>query len=215
MCSSDLKDWTNRRWLSGDMILEQHIHSIDAFIWLSGLKPASALAFGSRIRRKTGDNYDNFSTDFTMENGVHFHSMCRQIDGCTNNVSNFIQGTKGTWSGTGAVAGEVLIRDLDGNVIWRFDEEEEKANYKQTNPFVLEHVNLVNCIRKNTPIEQASEAAVSNMAAMMGRESAYTGLEVTWEELTASSLDLTPADLSMDGKMDMSSFVTPIPGTGK
>lgn len=210
-----LKDWTNRRWLSGDMILEQHIHSIDAFIWLSGLKPASALAFGSRIRRKTGDNYDNFSTDFTMENGVHFHSMCRQIDGCTNNVSNFIQGTKGTWSGTGAVAGEVLIRDLDGNVIWRFDEEEEKANYKQTNPFVLEHVNLVNCIRKNTPIEQASEAAVSNMAAMMGRESAYTGLEVTWEELTASSLDLTPADLSMDGKMDMSSFVTPIPGTGK
>lgn len=209
-----IKDWFNWRWLSGDMIIEQHIHSIDAFIWLTGLKPVSALAFGSSLRRTSGDRYDNFSTDFTMENGVHMHSMCRQIDGCTNNVSNYIQGTKGSWIGIGAVGGEVMIKDLAGNVIWEFDEEKEKAEYKQTNPFVLEHVNLVNCIRKNKPIEQASEAAVSNMAALMGRESAYSGLETTWEGMTSSSLDYTPADLNM-GSMDMSSFVTPIPGTGK
>ncbi len=149
-----------------------------------------------------------------MENGAHFHSMCRQIDGCTNDVSNYIQGTKGSWVGIGAVGGEVMIKDLAGNVVWQFDEEKEKSEYKQTNPFVLEHVNLVNCIRKNTPIEKASEAAVSNMAALMGRESAYTGLEKTWDSMTSSSLDLTPADLNM-GAMDMSSFVAPVPGTGK
>ncbi|MDD2475023.1 MAG: Gfo/Idh/MocA family oxidoreductase [Dysgonamonadaceae bacterium] len=209
-----LRDWFSWRWLSGDHILEQHIHSIDAFFWLTGLKPVSALAFGSNHRRVVGDRFDNFSTDFVMENGVHMHSMCRQIDGCTNNISNYIQGTKGTWIGTGAVGGEVVIKDLTGKVIWEFDEEEEKANYKQTNPFVLEHVNLVNCIRSNTPIEQVTEMCVSNMAAMMGRESAYTGLETTWEAMTASSLDYTPADLSLTGKMDMSAFVTPIPGTG-
>ena len=209
-----LRDWYSWKWLSGDHILEQHIHSIDAFIWLTGLKPLRALSFGSRQRRVMGDRFDNFSTDFVMGNGVHMHSMCRQIDGCTNNVSNYIQGTKGSWTGTGAVGGEVVIKDLAGNIVWKFDEEEEKANYKQTNPFVLEHVNMVNCIRKNTPIEQASEMAVSNMAAIMGRESAYTGLETTWEEMTSSSMDFTPADLNM-GKMDMSSFVTPVPGTGK
>ena len=209
-----LKDWFSWRWLSGDMILEQHIHSIDAFTWLTGLKPVSALSFGSRQRKLTGDRYDNFSTDFTMENGAHMHSMCRQIDGCANDVSNHIQGTKGSWSGTGAVAGEVVIKDLTGKVIWQYDEEKEKAEHKQTNPFVLEHVNLVNCIRKNTPIELASEMTISNMAAMMGRESAYTGELITWENMTASSLDYTPADLNM-GKMDMSSYVTPIPGTAK
>jgi len=209
-----LKDWVNWRWLSGDHIVEQHFHSLDAYIWLTGLKPVSALGFGSRHRRVTGDQFDNFSTDFTMDNGAHLHSMCRQINGCTNNVSNFIQGTKGSWTGKGAVGGEVFIKDLAGNVVWKFDEEADKANNKQTNPFVLEHVNMVNCIRKNTPIEQASEAAVTNMAAIMARESAYTGLETTWEGMTASSLDYTPADLNM-GKMDMSSFVTPIPGTGK
>ena len=209
-----LKDWFSWRWLSGDHILEQHIHSIDAFIWLTGLKPVSAVAFGSNQRRVAGDRFDNFSTDFTMENGAHMHSMCRQIDGCTNNISNYIQGTKGSWTGTGAVGGEVVIKDLQGKVIWEFDEEEEKANFKQTNPFVLEHVNFVNCIRKNTPIEQASELAVTNMAAMMGRESAYTGMQITWDEMTASSLDYTPADLNM-GKVDMKSFVTPVPGKGK
>jgi hypothetical protein len=108
----------------------------------------------------------------------------------------------------------VMIKDLAGNVIWQFDEAEEKTNYKQTNPFVLEHVNMVNCIRKNTPFEQASEACVANMAALMGRESGYTGLVKTWDEMTASSLDLTPTDLNM-GAMDMSGFVPAVPGTAE
>jgi len=204
-----VKDWVNWKWLSGDHIIEQHVHNIDVFTWFSGLKPVSALGFGSRHRRVTGDQFDNFSIDFTMENGVHLHSMSRQIDGCSNNVSEFIQGTKGSWS---TANGETVIKDLAGNVVWQFDLEAEKANYKQTNPYALEHVNLVNCIRKNMPIEQASETAISNMAALMGRESAYTGLETNWETMTASSLDYTPADLNI-GKMDMSSYVTPVPGT--
>lgn len=206
-----VKDWVNWRWLSGDHIIEQHVHNIDVFTWFSGLKPVSAVGFGSRHRRVTGDQFDNFSIDFTMENGIHLHSMSRQIDGCTNNVSEFIQGTKGSWS---TANGETVIKDLAGNVVWQFDKENENANFKQTNPYTLEHVNLVNCIRKNTPIEQASETAISNMAALMGRESAYTGLETTWDTMTSSALDYTPADLNI-GKMDMSSFVTPVPGTGK
>ncbi len=206
-----VKDWVNWKWLSGDHIIEQHVHNIDVFTWFSGLKPVKAVGFGSKHRRMTGDQYDNFSIDFTMENGIHLHSMCRQIDGCTNNVSEFIQGTKGSWS---TANGESIIKDLAGNVVWQFDKDDEKANFKQTNPYTLEHVNWVNSIRKNTPIEQASETAISNMAALMGRESAYTGLETTWDNMTASSLDYTPADLNM-GKMDMSSFVVPVPGTAK
>ena len=209
-----LKDWTNWIWLSGDIILQILFHNIDAFVWLTGLKPVSALGFGSRLRAVSGTQYDNFSVDFVMENDVHIHGMTRKIDGCTNNVSNFIQGTKGSWTGIGTVGGQAFIKDLAGNVVWEFDEEEEKANYKQTNPFVLEHVNLVNSIRRNTPIEQVSEISVGNMVGIMGRESAYTGLETHWDTMTSSSLDYTPTDFNM-GKMDMSQFVTPVLGTGK
>ena len=88
-CEYMIKDWVNWKWLSGDHIVEQHVHNIDVFTWFSGLKPVKAVGFGSRHRRITGDQYDNFSVDFTMENGIHMHSMCRQIDGCATNVSEF------------------------------------------------------------------------------------------------------------------------------
>ena len=203
-----IRDWVNWKWLSGDHIVEQHVHNIDVFTWFSGLKPLSAVGFGSRQRRVTGDQYDNFSVDFVMENGIHLHSMCRQINGCADNVSEFIQGSRGSWS---TLNGETVIKDLAGNVVWKYDGEAERAAWKQTNAYVLEHVNLVNHIRSNRPIDEASELAVSNMAGLMGRESAYTGAAITWEQLTASPLDYTPADLSL-GAMNMKPFTVPVPG---
>ncbi len=205
-----IKDWVNWKWLSGDHIVEQHVHNIDVFTWFTGLKPVKAVGFGSRQRRITGDQYDNFSVDFVMDNGIHLHSMCRQIHGCANNVSEFFQGTKGslyTDAGNHAV-----IKDLAGNEIWKYDfDKEEKEKYKQTDPYTLEHVNWINHIRAKKPIMQTEEIAISNMAAIMGRESAYSGGETNWESMTASTLDVTPKDLNM-GKMDMSGFVVPVPG---
>ena len=205
-CEFMIKDWVNWKWLSGDHIVEQHVHNIDVFTWFSGLKPVKAVGFGSRHRRITGDQYDNFSIDFTMENGIHMHSMCRQIDGCVNNVSEFIQGTKGSWDSS-----TMEIKDLAGNVVWKYDLEAEKANFKQNDPYTLEHVNWINSIRGNKPLQQASETAIANMAAIMGRESAYSGAEMTWDAMTASPLDYTPKDLNL-GKMDMSTFTVPVPG---
>ncbi|MDH6342423.1 putative dehydrogenase [Parabacteroides sp. PFB2-12] len=201
-----IKDWVNWKWLSGDHIVEQHVHNIDVFTWFSGLKPVSAVGFGSRQRRVTGDQFDNFSVDFVMENGIHLHSMCRQIDGCANNVSEFIQGTKGSWNSR-----DMEIKDLAGNVLWKYDGDAEKEKYQQTDPYTLEHVNWINAIRQNKPLEQASETAISNMAAIMGRNSAYTGVETTWDEMTASPENYMPEDVSL-GKMDMSKFTVPVAG---
>ena len=107
-----LRDWVNWKWLSGDHIVEQHVHNIDVFLWMSGLKPVKATAFGARHRRITGDQYDQFSVDFEFENGIHLHSMCRQIDGCSNNIGEYIQGTKGSWNSYNHE-----IKDLKGNVM--------------------------------------------------------------------------------------------------
>lgn len=205
-----IRDWVNWKWLSGDHIVEQHVHNIDVFTWFSGYKPVKASAFGSRQRRITGDQYDNFSVDFECENGVHFQSMCRQIDGCSSNVSEFIQGTKGSWSSQNGFR----IKDLEGNVIWEYDSEAEKEQYQQTNPYVLEHVNWISHIRRGEPIMQAEETAVSNMAAIMGRESAYTGKTTTWDEVTQMPMNYTPEKLEL-GAVDMSGYTVPVPGTAK
>ena len=107
-----------------------------------------------------------------MENGIHLHSMCRQIDGCATNVSEFVE-EQGSWN-----SATMEIKDNAGNVVWKYDGEAEKANTKQQNPYVLEHVNWISS-RSGKSIDQASETAVANMA-IMGRESAYTGAETTW-----------------------------------
>ena len=204
-----IRNWVNWIWLSGDHIVEQHVHNLDVWTWFTGMRPVSALGFGSRQRRPSGDQFDNFSVDFVMENGIHVHSMCRQIDGCAGPVAEFIQGAKGSWS---TVGGGYTIRDLAGNEIWKYDEEAEKAQFQQTDPYTLEHVNLINYIRAGKHINQAPETAVSNMMAVMGRQSCYTGALVTWDEMTTSDMDLTPKDLSLTGKMDLSVFKVPVPG---
>lgn len=202
-----IRDWVNWKWLSGDHICEQHVHNIDVFMWMNGGKhPVKATAFGSRQRRITGDQYDNFSVDFEFENGIHLHSMCRQIDGCSNNVSEFVQGTKGSWN-----SADMTIRDLQGNVIWKYDEEAAKAEFQQHNPYVLEHVDWINHIRKGEGHVEAGECGTSTLAGVMGREAAYTGKTVNWDEIAASEMDYLPENLEL-GKMDMSKYVVEVPG---
>ena len=151
----------------------------------------------------------NFSIDFEMENGVHLHSMCRQIDGCSNAVGEIIYGTKGVYSSF-----DNTIKDLKGNVLWKYDEEAAKAEFKQHNPYVLEHVDWVNHIRKGTAHDEATECAISSLAGVMGRESAYTGRTITWDEMSKSDLDLMPAKLEL-GEMDMTAYQVAVPGKAK
>ena len=202
-----LRDWGNWTWLSGDHIVEQHVHNLDVFNWFSGKKPVEAVGFGAHQRRLTGDQYDMFSVDYVYEGGIHVHSMCRQIDGCANNIFEIIQGTKGSWSNKDG------IKDLNGNVLWQYDNKKEKAEHKQTNAYVLEHVNLINHIRNKKPICQAEESAISALTAIMGRISAYTGKLITWNQMLTSDLDLLPAELSLQN-LDMSIYSIPVPGKG-
>jgi Predicted dehydrogenases and related proteins len=205
-----IRDWVNWKWLSGDHIVEQHVHNIDVFNWMIGYKhPVKCRANGSRHRRITGDQYDNFTVEFEYENGVRLLSMCRQIDGCANKVSEFVQGSKGTWSSE-----DFAIRDLDGNILWQFDNEKAQAEFTQHDPYTLEHVDWVNHIRKGTMHVESGECGMSSLCGIMGREAAYSGAEITWDEISASELDYMPEKLEL-GPLDMSKYTVPVPGSGK
>jgi myo-inositol 2-dehydrogenase / D-chiro-inositol 1-dehydrogenase len=186
-----VRDWVNWTWLSGDHIVEQHVHNLDVMNWFTGMHPVKAVGMGSRLRRVTGDQYDNFSIDFSFENGMHFHSMCRQINGCANSVSERIQGTKGS---TNCVDS---ILDLAGTEVWKYeyplDAEGKPTNRVSVDPYQQEHINLVTAIRTNQPFNELENTAVSTMVAIMGRISAYTGKETTWDEMMNSDLKIGPA----------------------
>jgi predicted dehydrogenase len=208
-----LRNWVNWIWLSGDAIIEQHVHSIDIFTWFSGLKPVGATGVGSRQRRATGNVYDNFSIDFDFGDGIHVHSMCRQIDGCSNNISEIIQGTRGVFYGS---SGELRITDLAGNEIWKYDKEGIEAAFTQNNPYVLQHVDWISHIRggEPVPVSQPEGTAISTLTGIMGREAAYTGKTITWNEVSAMSLGLVPEELT-PADFDMSKYKVPVPGSGK
>ncbi len=185
-----IRNWVNWTWLSGDHIVEQHVHNLDVANWFFGAHPVKAVGFGSRLRRVTGDQYDNFSIDYTFEDGRHLHSMCRQINGTAPNVSERLQGAKGSTNCNSTVL------DLAGTELWKYeyplDKDGKPTTRVSVDPYVQEHIDLVTAIRTGKPFNELEATAVSTMIGIMGRISAYTGKETTYEEMMNSDLKLGP-----------------------
>ena len=204
-----LRDWVNWTWLSGDHIVEQHIHNIDVANWFAGKFPQEAVGVGSRLRRVSGDCYDNFSIDFVYDSNVHMHSMCRQINDCANSVSENLRGTDGYTNC------DSTIWNTDGSVKFEYpypaDDEGKPNSRALMSPYDQEHIDLITVVRNGGQIVEAEETAKTNLTAIMGRTAAYTGKKVTWDELMASDMKLGPAKIEM-GPVDME-YMVPSAGT--
>jgi hypothetical protein len=172
--------------------------------------PEEAVGMGSRLRRPTGDCYDNFSIDFIYKKQIHMGSMCRQINDCANSVSEHIRGTKGLMI---AGDGRSHIFDPDATVLYEYTSPvDASGNPTEVNPYDQEHIDLVAAIRTGTQIVEAEETAKSNLTAIMGRQAAYTGKKVTWEEMMGSSMVLGPKGELKMGKVDMEKVI-PVAGS--
>ena len=187
-----LRNWANFCWLSGDHIVEQFIHEVDVMNWYLGKIPVKAIGWGGRQRRITGDQYDFFSIEYIYDNGMHTHCAARQISGCSNQTVQFFSGTEGYATAKG---NSCNLTNLKGEQIWAYPypkEDDQDKTWKIKDPFVQEHVNLVNAIRTGVYYSDAEAQVNSTLITIMGRISAYTGKDVTWEEVMNSDLYLGP-----------------------
>jgi myo-inositol 2-dehydrogenase / D-chiro-inositol 1-dehydrogenase len=197
-----LRNWYHFLWLCGDHIVEQHVHNLDVAIWALGAHPLKAVGMGGRqlvSGPEYGQSYDHFAIDYEFPNGVHVMSMARQIEGCANNVSETLIGTKGQWHSGG----------------YRFSgSSQDRVRERGIDAYVQEHVDLLESIVSRKPINELKQVAESTLTAIMGRESAYTGKEITWEKAIASERDTFPKEpLAMAGAM--SEPEVPRPGSYK
>ena len=178
-----IRNWLYFTWTSGDHIVEQHVHNLDVCNWAMGGPPVKCMGMGGRQVRteeKYGNIFDHFAVEYEYENGGVVNSQCRQIDGCATRVSEMIAGTKGS---TYSSPGQARIM---GENKWRYDGD-------NPNPYMVEHANLIASMRGNGQyFNEAKRVAESTLTAIMGRMSAYTGKEVTWEQAMNSKLDLSP-----------------------
>ena len=186
--------WYSFVWLCGDQVVEQHLHNIDVCNWFLGAHPVKVFASGGAAWRPRtelyGNIFDHLDADFVYANGVHLSSHCRQYRKPTyQDVSEMIVGTKGRSN----------CKDM---------------GQKGEDPYVQEHIALVKSIRGQGPyINDGMAVAESTMTCIMARESAYSGQEITWEQMMASNLDLQPKAFDYDMKLDVPPL--PVPGEYK
>lgn len=192
-----MRNWLYFTWLSGDHIVEQHIHNIDVMNWAFGGPPVKAIGMGGRQSRtdpKYGDAYDHFSIEFEYANGARVQSFCRQAPGASRRVAERLVGTKGSADPAGTILGEKP---------WKFEAE-------MANPYDQEHVDLIRSIRAGKPLNYGRRIAETNLTAILGRISAYSGREVSYQWLlNASKLDLTPPAYAWG---DAPAVKVPVPG---
>jgi len=197
---TQLRNWLYYTWLSGDHIVEQFVHNIDAMNWAFDAVPLRAVATGGRQVRTApefGHIYDHFAVVYEYPSGATCTAMCRQQNGCEKKITNELTGTQGT---------AVMLPNyvISGPRPWKFEGEPNDM-------YVQEHRDLIASIRAGEPLNELRQVAESSLTAIMGRMSAYSGKSVTWDEALAAEESLMPGHLEWG---PMPTPPVPMPGLG-
>ncbi len=191
-----IRNWNFFRWLSGDHIVEQHVHNIDVCNWVMDDHPIQANGMGSRQNRPAAQIFDHHIVEFTYRNAqreTKLYSQCRQMGGVYDNVCESVVGTKGKL-------------DRVGN--------------NGSDGYRHEHMDLIAAIRNGTPLNDGWHGATSSMTAVMGRMATYSGQLIDWDQ----AVEKGPSELALKFAFDANppampdergNYEIPIPGIYK
>ncbi|MDF1826572.1 MAG: Gfo/Idh/MocA family oxidoreductase [Verrucomicrobiales bacterium] len=212
-----IRNWYNYTWLGGGGLVEQAVHSVDKIGWVMGdTDPIRCRATGgvSAPQVGSGNIFDHYHVAYEYPNNVWCHLASRKTPGCLNENADYVRGTKGSLIiGRGS---DPYIEDNDGKLIWRY----RKPSKGEPNMYQVEHDELFASIRSGQHINDGPRMLHSSMMAIMGRMSAHTGKEITWEEAMTAGEDLFVNEGGMQWDDSFSPppaavpGVTAIPGIG-
>jgi predicted dehydrogenase len=188
-------------WGSGGAFNDFYIHQIDECCWMKGAWPVEAQANGGRHYRGNcvDQNFDNYSVEYTFEDGTKFFYYGRCIDGCFDSFSSYAHGTKGVGVISTSSHYPGHCRTYKGhkmakeNLIWSFPKNEP-------NPYQLEWNDLIAAIREDKPYNEVERGAKASLVSSMGRMAAHTGQVVTFQQMLDCPHEFAPdlAQLTMD-----------------
>jgi predicted dehydrogenase len=196
-----LRNWYNFFWLSGGYMMDLGLHQVDEIAWImGGVPPLKCVASGGRQIPEYGNIYDHYDATFEFPGGVLAMFKLRGWSGCHNEFRLEIFGSKGHatlgWS-TAAISGAVN---------WKY-KGTPRAMHQ------IEQEELFKGLRAGNPPNDGDSMMKSNLMALMARESAHTGREVSWEMAIESRQNLMPAKLDWNMKLEVPPM--PIPGVTK
>ena len=178
-----LRRWLFLTWLSGDFIVEMHVHNLDVMNWAIGSHPVQCIGMGGRQVRtgpEYGNVYDHFAVEYEYPNGVRIEYMGSQIDGCTHRSDERLVGTRGS---AYLDSGNAII---EGDKPFKYDGP-------RPSPVIQQHADQIAAIREGKRLNEGKRIAESTMTCIIGRMSAFTGRALKWDwAMNASKLDLSP-----------------------
>lgn len=195
-----MRNWYNFVWLSGDGLVEQACHSVDKIAWaMNGVLPVKCTASGGRVvPNHEGNIFDHIDVFYEFPDGVRASMAQRQISNCFTDNSDFILGA------TGVARGGWNAPTITGANKWR---------YRGPNPgadmYVQEHRELFAAIRQGEPMNDGVWMANSTLMAIMGRTAAYTGQEITWEQISEGQEKLVPENLAWNSTLAIPPMAVP------
>ena len=216
-----VRNWYHFVWICGENIVEQHCHRIDVNNWTHSkgdrmAHPIEANAMGGRLVRsgredllrqaplfenrqawdewyqqyrseffRHGQAWDSFAVEYTYADGSRSYTQCRHIRNTWNHNADYVHGTAGSGMALTDASPSQLF-GLDGQEIWRNTERFPKGMYQ------WEHDCHVDAIRNDKPMNDGYSGAMSSMMAVLGREAAYSGQVVKWDELVEKGRSYFP-----------------------
>ncbi len=197
-----IRNWYHFIWLSGDHICEQHVHNLDVCNWIMNDHPVKCWGMGARAQlgEKAGEIWDEFAVEYEYPNGARMFSYCGQVKRSWSSVSETVHGTKGSANPSNSISPK------EGNP-WRY-------RGRGTDAYVQEHIDLINAIINNTELNEAKQVTDSTLTAIMGREAAYSGGGVQWEDMVNNKFAYGPEAMYTDvSKLQYGPFRTLKPPT--
>ncbi len=193
-----IHNWYYFTWLSADFFAEQFVHELDKMSWLMQNEyPMRCTATGGRETRvgdENGNVFDHIAAVFEYSSGLRYVANARQQANCSNYFQDFVVGTKGT--------ADLMKYQIDGELPWRLRDNVNEM-------YLNEHIAMYQAIRGGQPINNGDYMVKSSLMGIMARMSAYTGKSVTWEQVNASTLDLSPTEYTWQGVPPSSQVAVP------
>ena len=177
-----LRAWGLDRVISGDIITEQNIHTLDVMSWIMDEEPVSAVGVGGRTIRQVGTCNDNFALLFEYPNKIGITFSSKQFSGHgtqPEGIRNRMFGSKGVleteYGGQVIVRGENFYRGGKCPGIYKDGAVVNVATF---------HKSIVEGNYENPTVEPSVR---SNLITILGRTAAYTGRKVRWRQLVKST----------------------------
>ncbi len=176
-----IRAWGVDQVLSGDIITEQNIHTIDVASWIMNQPPVCAFGTGGKKVRDYGDCWDTFSVTFQYPDNVGIAFSSRQFDGFDTKpegIRNRMFGTEGVleteYGGTVMIRGNNFYRGGSSPGIYRDGAVVNIATF---------HASILAGDTSNSTVPPSVR---SNLVTILGRTAAYRGEIVHWDQLLAS-----------------------------